>query len=108
MFSSACAYHLAIIPDIVTHYIFLFSTGVRDENVRAYTPKVVRIGLKPHHSVEAVSLDYLVCIQFNLWNFIYYCYDENTPKIVHLGLKPHNTLEAVSRDSLYVFSNLRT
>ncbi|KAL4363787.1 hypothetical protein GQ457_04G001110 [Hibiscus cannabinus] len=38
----------------------LLKTGVRDENVRAYTPKIVRIGLKPHHSVEAVSLDYLV------------------------------------------------
>ena len=62
MFCSACAYYLAIIPDIVLHYIFLFSTGVRDENVRTYTPKIVRIGLKSHHSVEAVSMDYLVCI----------------------------------------------
>lgn len=38
----------------------LLKTGVRDENGRTYTPKIVRIGLKPHHSVEAVSLDYLV------------------------------------------------
>ncbi|XP_022762921.1 probable helicase MAGATAMA 3 isoform X5 [Durio zibethinus] len=38
----------------------LLKTGVRDENVRTYTPKIVRIGLKPHHSVEAVSMDYLV------------------------------------------------
>ncbi|KAE8706635.1 putative helicase MAGATAMA 3 [Hibiscus syriacus] len=41
----------------------LLKTGVRDENVRAYTPKIVRIGLKPHHSVEAVSqrcCEYLV------------------------------------------------
>ncbi|GLT41949.1 hypothetical protein SLA2020_159750 [Shorea laevis] len=38
----------------------LLKTGVRDENVRTYTPKVVRIGLKPHHLVETVSLDYLV------------------------------------------------
>ncbi|XP_017970760.1 PREDICTED: probable helicase MAGATAMA 3 isoform X2 [Theobroma cacao] len=38
----------------------LMKTGVRDENVRAYTPKIVRIGLKPHHSIEAVSMDYLV------------------------------------------------
>ncbi|XVF00745.1 hypothetical protein REPUB_Repub04eG0027900 [Reevesia pubescens] len=38
----------------------LLRTGVRDENVRTYTPKIVRIGLKPHHSVEAVSMDYLV------------------------------------------------
>ncbi|OMO92078.1 putative helicase MAGATAMA 3 [Corchorus olitorius] len=34
--------------------------GLRDENVHTYTPKIVRIGLKPHHSVEAVSMDYLV------------------------------------------------
>lgn len=34
--------------------------GIRDENDRAYSPKIVRIGLKPHHSVQAVSMDYLV------------------------------------------------
>ncbi|OMO79958.1 putative helicase MAGATAMA 3 [Corchorus capsularis] len=38
----------------------LLKTGLRDENVHTYTPKIVRIGLKPHHSVEAVSMDYLV------------------------------------------------
>ncbi|XVF45709.1 hypothetical protein PTKIN_Ptkin02bG0228300 [Pterospermum kingtungense] len=38
----------------------LLKTGVRDENVRTYTPKIVRIGIKPHHSIEAVSMDYLV------------------------------------------------
>lgn len=41
---------------------FLLSAGVRDENDRAYNPKIVRIGLKAHHSVQAVSMDYLVCI----------------------------------------------
>ena len=34
--------------------------GIRDENDHAYSPKIVRIGLKPHHSVQAVSMDYLV------------------------------------------------
>ncbi|GAB2275183.1 hypothetical protein Dimus_009945 [Dionaea muscipula] len=34
--------------------------GVHDENDRVYHPKIVRIGLKPHHSVQAVSMDYLV------------------------------------------------
>ncbi|KAL0357121.1 UNVERIFIED_CONTAM: putative helicase MAGATAMA 3 [Sesamum calycinum] len=34
--------------------------GIRDENDHAYNPKIVRIGLKPHHSVQAVSMDYLV------------------------------------------------
>lgn len=38
----------------------LIKTGVRDENGSTYMPKIVRIGLKPHHSVETVSLDYLV------------------------------------------------
>ncbi|KAH1099191.1 hypothetical protein J1N35_016112 [Gossypium stocksii] len=52
-----CAPSNSALDEIVLR---LLKTGVRDENVRAYTPKVVRIGLKPHHSVEAVSLDYLV------------------------------------------------
>ncbi|XP_004513650.1 probable helicase MAGATAMA 3 [Cicer arietinum] len=34
--------------------------GIHDENDRAYCPKVVRIGLKAHHSIKAVSLDELV------------------------------------------------
>ncbi|KAK6119170.1 hypothetical protein DH2020_047102 [Rehmannia glutinosa] len=37
-----------------------WETGIRDENDHAYSPKIVRIGLKPHHSVQAVSMDYLV------------------------------------------------
>lgn len=43
-------------------YIFLSSfSGIRDEDNRAYNPKIVRIGLKAHHSVQAVSMDHLVC-----------------------------------------------
>lgn len=38
------------------------SSGVRDENDRSYNPKIVRIGLKAHHSVRAVSMDNLVCL----------------------------------------------
>ncbi|XP_051146764.1 probable helicase MAGATAMA 3 isoform X2 [Andrographis paniculata] len=38
----------------------LLKTGVRDENGCAYNPKIVRIGLKAHHSVQSVSMDYLV------------------------------------------------
>ncbi|KAL7199938.1 hypothetical protein ACSBR2_022113 [Camellia fascicularis] len=38
----------------------LLNTGIRDENDRPYNPKIVRIGLKPHHSVHTVSMDYLV------------------------------------------------
>jgi senataxin len=36
-------------------------SGIRDENNSTYNPKIVRIGLKAHHSVKAVSMDYLVC-----------------------------------------------
>ncbi|KAG2262620.1 hypothetical protein Bca52824_069699 [Brassica carinata] len=38
----------------------LLITGLRDENAQTYTPKIVRIGLKAHHSVMSVSLDHLV------------------------------------------------
>ncbi|THG01266.1 hypothetical protein TEA_028184 [Camellia sinensis var. sinensis] len=38
----------------------LLNTGIRDENDRPYNPKIVRIGLKSHHSVHTVSMDYLV------------------------------------------------
>lgn len=41
---------------------FCFFTGVHDENVRTYNPKVVRIGLKAHHSVQSVCMDNLVCL----------------------------------------------
>lgn len=41
-------------------YIFWLSSGVHDENSRSYNPKIVRIGLKAHHSVRAVSIDNLV------------------------------------------------
>ncbi|XP_042040574.1 probable helicase MAGATAMA 3 isoform X3 [Salvia splendens] len=38
----------------------ILSTGIRDETDHAYSPKIVRVGLKAHHSVQAVSMDYLV------------------------------------------------
>jgi len=40
-------------------YSWMF-LGVHDENDRVYCPKIVRIGLKAHHSIKAVSLDELV------------------------------------------------
>ncbi|KAF2586559.1 hypothetical protein F2Q70_00035437 [Brassica cretica] len=33
---------------------------LRDENAQTYAPKIVRIGVKPHHSVKSVWLDHLV------------------------------------------------
>ncbi|VFQ59069.1 unnamed protein product [Cuscuta campestris] len=38
----------------------VLNTGIRDENDRVYNPKIVRIGLKAHHSVESVSMDKLM------------------------------------------------
>ncbi|KAI3447169.1 hypothetical protein Pfo_003834 [Paulownia fortunei] len=52
-----CAPSNSALDEIVLR---LLNTGIRDENDHAYSPKIVRIGLKPHHSVQAVSMDYLV------------------------------------------------
>ncbi|XP_056694647.1 probable helicase MAGATAMA 3 [Spinacia oleracea] len=52
-----CAPSNSALDEIVLRVL---NTGVRDENDRAYNPKIVRIGLKAHHSVQAVSMDYLV------------------------------------------------
>ncbi|CAO2840402.1 unnamed protein product [Amaranthus hypochondriacus] len=52
-----CAPSNSALDEIVLRVL---RTGVRDENDRAYNPKIVRIGLKAHHSVQAVSMDYLV------------------------------------------------
>lgn len=57
----------------VIYYAFvLILSGIRDENNRTYNPKIVRIGLKAHHSVQAVSMDYLVSnLMHTVLNFIY-------------------------------------
>ncbi|KAF8115211.1 hypothetical protein N665_0029s0054 [Sinapis alba] len=52
-----CAPSNSALDEIVLR---LLTTGLRDENAQTYTPKIVRIGLKAHHSVMSVSLDYLV------------------------------------------------
>ncbi|XP_009615515.1 probable helicase MAGATAMA 3 [Nicotiana tomentosiformis] len=52
-----CAPSNSALDEIVLR---ILNTGIRDENDRAYSPKIVRIGLKAHHSVQAVSMDYLV------------------------------------------------
>ncbi|KAI5661475.1 hypothetical protein M9H77_20798 [Catharanthus roseus] len=52
-----CAPSNSALDEIVLR---LLNTGIRDENNRTYNPKIVRIGLKAHHSVQAVSMDYLV------------------------------------------------
>ncbi|KFK23045.1 hypothetical protein AALP_AAs62140U000200 [Arabis alpina] len=52
-----CAPSNSALDEIVLR---LLTTGLRDENAQTYTPKIVRIGLKAHHSVNSVSLDHLV------------------------------------------------
>ncbi|XP_062109924.1 probable helicase MAGATAMA 3 [Humulus lupulus] len=52
-----CAPSNSALDEIVLRVL---NNGVRDENDRSYNPKIVRIGLKAHHSVRAVSMDYLL------------------------------------------------
>ncbi|CAA0826618.1 Probable helicase MAGATAMA 3 [Striga hermonthica] len=52
-----CAPSNSALDEIVLR---ILNTGIHDENGHSYNPKIVRIGLKPHHSVQAVSMDYLV------------------------------------------------
>lgn len=52
-----CAPSNSALDEIVLRVL---NSGVRDENDRSYNPKIVRIGLKAHHSVRAVSMDNLV------------------------------------------------
>ncbi|XP_050228879.1 probable helicase MAGATAMA 3 [Mercurialis annua] len=52
-----CAPSNSALDEIVLR---LLRTGVRDENIHTYNPKIVRIGLKAHHSVQSICMDYLV------------------------------------------------
>jgi hypothetical protein len=65
----------------IMKYCFFFS-GIRDENNNTYNPKVVRIGVKAHHSVKAVSMDYLVC-GFMLQSIFFVTY-MNYNEFIHL------------------------
>ncbi|ESW13042.1 hypothetical protein PHAVU_008G162900 [Phaseolus vulgaris] len=52
-----CAPSNSALDEIVLRVL---NGGVHDENDRVYCPKIVRIGLKAHHSIKAVSLDELI------------------------------------------------
>ncbi|KAL8151565.1 hypothetical protein V2J09_021373 [Rumex salicifolius] len=52
-----CAPSNSALDEIVLRVI---NRGIHDEHNHAYNPKIVRIGLKAHHSVQSVSMDYLV------------------------------------------------
>ncbi|CAI8599413.1 unnamed protein product [Vicia faba] len=52
-----CAPSNSALDEIVLRVL---SGGIHDENDRSYCPKIVRIGLKAHHSIKAVSLDELL------------------------------------------------
>ncbi|CAJ2673175.1 unnamed protein product [Trifolium pratense] len=53
-----CAPSNSALDEIVLRV--LSGGGIHDENNRSYTPNIVRIGLKAHHSIKAVSLDELL------------------------------------------------
>ncbi|KAJ6852184.1 putative helicase MAGATAMA 3 [Iris pallida] len=52
-----CAPSNSALDEIVLRVL---NSGIHDESDHVYNPKIVRMGLKPHHSVKAVSMDYLV------------------------------------------------
>ncbi|KAK4777605.1 hypothetical protein SAY87_017792 [Trapa incisa] len=52
-----CAPSNSALDEIVLRVL---NSGIRDEDNHAYSPKIVRIGLKAHHSIQAVSMDHLV------------------------------------------------
>eukprot|EP01018_Ginkgo_biloba_P018605 Gb_01813 [translate_table: standard] len=52
-----CAPSNSALDEIVLR---LINSGIRDENGQVYNPSIVRVGLQAHHSVQSVSMDYLV------------------------------------------------
>ncbi|KAG8382402.1 hypothetical protein BUALT_Bualt05G0073600 [Buddleja alternifolia] len=68
--------------------------GIRDEKMTMHgTLKIVRIGLKTHYSVQAVSLDFLMLLSKDI-NFVGYTYknfeivnDYQVPGMVELKKK---------------------
>lgn len=52
-----CAPSNSALDEIVLRVI---NNGVRDESDHSYNPKIVRIGVRAHHSIQAVSMDELV------------------------------------------------
>lgn len=52
-----CAPSNSALDEIVLR---ILNAGIRDEDDHVYNPKIVRIGLKAHHSVQSVSMDHLV------------------------------------------------
>nr|XP_011460486.1 PREDICTED: probable helicase MAGATAMA 3 isoform X1 [Fragaria vesca subsp. vesca] len=52
-----CAPSNSALDEIVLR---VMNNGVRDESDRSYSPKIVRIGLKPHHSIRPVFINELV------------------------------------------------
>ncbi|KAK9932496.1 hypothetical protein M0R45_019731 [Rubus argutus] len=51
-----CAPSNSALDEIVLRVI---NNGVRDESDHSYNPKIVRIGVRAHHSIQAVSMDEL-------------------------------------------------
>ncbi|XP_038881790.1 probable helicase MAGATAMA 3 isoform X2 [Benincasa hispida] len=75
------------------------NTGVRDENDHSYTPKIVRIGLKPHPSIKAVSMKELVEQKKNSMN-------TGKEKSGASGTDLDSIRSAILDESVIVFSTL--
>ncbi|KAI6705387.1 hypothetical protein NL676_008349 [Syzygium grande] len=52
-----CAPSNSALDEIVLR---ILNAGIRDEDDRVYNPKIVRIGLKAHHSIQSASIDHQV------------------------------------------------
>ena len=50
----------AFMSTLGLHCLKLNSLGLRDETGQTFIPSIVRIGVNPHHSIQSVSMDYLV------------------------------------------------
>ncbi|KAL0727825.1 hypothetical protein Bca4012_023918 [Brassica carinata] len=68
-----CAPSNSALDEIVLR---LLTTGLRDENAQKDTPNIVRIGVKAHHSIKSVSIDYLV----------FFLEESNCHRIMMIGL----------------------
>ncbi|CAN0897718.1 Probable helicase MAGATAMA 3 [Linum grandiflorum] len=89
-----CAPSNSALDEIVLR---LLRNGVLDETVSTYNPKIVRIGLKAHHSVQSVCMDYLVRQKQN---------ESNKQRQGAAGGDTDNIRSSILDEAVIVFSTL--
>ncbi|BAT74038.1 hypothetical protein LR48_Vigan464s000400 [Vigna angularis] len=92
-----CAPSNSALDEIVLRVL---NGGVHDENDRVYCPKIVRIGLKAHHSIKAVSLDELMKQKRSSAN------KSSTNKQSTAGSNDDSIRAAILEEATIVFSTL--